>query len=126
MTNPFAEQPRSLAPVADVPEEQEPVVEEAAVDESWPHQRITFMDDVLEVRKPSPQALAAFSLATSKYVSNQMRNDMTGMFISRHLSPDSYERVFSRLMDPDDEEYTVDTIGQLMRAVVMLENEVAE
>lgn len=124
MTNPFAES-RPLAPVADVEPQDVEVVPEADVVPEWPHQTIEFQGDVLQVRKPTPQALAAFSLATSKYVSNTMRNDMTGMFISRHLSPDSYERVFSRLMDPDDDEYTVDAIGQLMRAVVMLDSEAA-
>lgn len=86
---------------------------------------ITYLDleykgDKLGVRTPSQQALAAFSLSTSKYISSQVRNDMTGMFINRHLSPESYERVFSRLMDPDDDGYTVESIGELMRAIVEL------
>jgi len=48
----------------------------------------------------------------------QVRNDITGMFVSRALHPESYERVFSRLMDPTDSEYDVETIGSLMRAVI--------
>lgn len=86
--------------------------------ESWPHETIEFKGDTLEVRKPTQQALAAFSLSTSKYVSAETRNNMTGMFIQRHLSPESYERVFSRLMDPDDDVYSLETIGELMSAVV--------
>lgn len=86
----------------------------------WQHQTLEFLGDHLEVRKPTSQALAAFSLSSSKYVSDQIRNDMTGLFINRHLSPDSYDRVFSRLMDPDDEDYTDETIGLLMRAIVEL------
>lgn len=87
---------------------------------TWKHETLKFLDDVLEVRKPTAQALAAYSLASSKYVSNQIRNDMTGLFMVRHLSEASYERVFSRLMDPDDEKYTLDTIGELMRSIVEL------
>lgn len=81
---------------------------------------IVFKGDKLGVKIPTQQALAAFSLSTSKYVDSSVRNDMTGLFISRHLSPDSYAQVFSRLMDPDDEEYSVESIGELMRAIVEL------
>ena len=81
---------------------------------------LEYKGDKLQVRSPSQQALAAFSLSTSKYIGSQVRNDMTGMFINKHLSPESYERVFSRLMDPDDDGYTVESIGELMRAIVEL------
>lgn len=81
---------------------------------------LEFKGDKLGVRVPSQQALAAFSLSTSKYISSGVRNDMTGLFINRHLSPESYEQVFSRLMDPDDDGYTVESIGELMRAIVEL------
>jgi hypothetical protein len=81
---------------------------------------LEFKGDKLSVRIPTQQALAAFSLSTSKYVDSTVRNDMTGMFINRHLSPESYEQVFSRLMDPDDEDYTVESIGELMRSIVEL------
>lgn len=122
-SNPFAEVPAALpvvlAPVPDpVDEVETPPVDE--VEPGWAHETLEFKGDTLEVRKPTQQALAAFSLATSKYVSPQTRNDMTGMFISRHMSPDSYDRVFSRLMDPDDADYTFETIGELMRGVVTL------
>lgn len=99
-----------------------PKVIDAEVDDTADvsYRELEFKGDSLQVRKPSVQALAAFSLATSKYVNSQIRNDMTGMFINRHLSPESYERVFSRLMDPDDDSYTVESIGELMRGVVEL------
>lgn len=109
------------APSTEPTEQQNPA--DPPGQDAWPHQTIEFQGDTLHVRKPTPQALAAFSLATSKFVSDQMRNNMTGMFIQRHLSPDSYERVFSRLMDPDDTDYTIETIGQLMRAVVMMDGD---
>lgn len=87
-------------------------------DEPWDHETIEFRGDTLNVRKPTDQALAGLSLSSSKYVKMTIRNDITGLFIARHLSPQSYDRVFSRLMDPDDENYTVETIGELMGAVV--------
>jgi hypothetical protein len=97
-----------------------PKVLDAEDDVATKFQELEFKGDTLHARKPTQQALAAFTLATSKYVSTTMRNDMTGLFISRHLSPESYEQVFSRLMDPDDPDYTVETIGELMRGVVDL------
>lgn len=87
-------------------------------DEPWDHETVDFRGDILNVRKPTDQALAGLSLSSSKYVKMTTRNDITGLFIARHLSPQSYDRVFSRLMDPDDTDYTVETIGELMGAIV--------
>lgn len=87
-------------------------------DEVWTHDFLEFEGDKLGIRLPQRQALAAFSLASSKYVSLGVKNDLTGLFIARHLSPDSYGRVFSRLMDPDDTAYDVDTVGALFNAIV--------
>lgn len=90
----------------------------ATTGEKWEHDFLTFNGDRLGIRVPTRQALAAFSLASGKYVDIGVKNDLTGLFIARHLSPESYGRVFSRLMDPDDEEYTVETVGELFNAIV--------
>ncbi|AYD82022.1 tail assembly chaperone [Mycobacterium phage Saguaro] len=119
--------------LANRPEQPEPeVIEEtstavalaerfdvAVAGEQWPHDFLEFKGDRLGIRLPTRQALAAFSLASSKYVSPGVKNDLTGLFIARHLSPESYGRVFSRLMDPDENDYTVDTVGELFNAIVM-------
>lgn len=86
--------------------------------EGWKHDWLEFEGDKLGIRLPTRQALAAFSLASSKYIDLQVKNDLTGLFIARHLSPESYGRVFSRLMDPDEDNYTVDTVGKLFNAIV--------
>jgi hypothetical protein len=86
--------------------------------ENWQHDWLDFKGDKLGIRLPTRQALAAFSLASSKYVDMMVKNDLTGLFIARHLSPESYGRVFSRLMDPDENDYTVDTVGELFNAIV--------
>lgn len=86
--------------------------------ESWPYDQLHFKGDLLGIRLPQRQALAAFSLASSKYVSLGVKNDLTGLFIARHLSPESYGRVFSRLMDPDETDYDVDTVGELFNEIV--------
>ncbi|AGT13940.1 hypothetical protein PHELEMICH_26 [Mycobacterium phage Phelemich] len=86
--------------------------------EKWDHDWLQFKGDKLGIRVPTRQALAAFSLASGKYVDIGVKNDLTGLFIARHLSPESYGRVFSRLMDPDEVDYTVDTVGELFNAIV--------
>lgn len=97
-----------------------PAVEEPVFDAGWEHQRIRFAGDDLAVRAPTTQALTGYSLASSKYIANEIRNDMTGLFISSHVGPESYGRVMTRMMDGDDAEYTVDTVGELMREIVFL------
>lgn len=130
MSTPFAdvpgptlvavEDPAPAAP-ADVAEELTPDIPAAdAEPEGWQHQTVEFKGDTLEVRKPTQKALAAFSLATSRYVPNNTRNDMTALFLMTHMSPESFSRVFTRLMDEDDLEYTLNTVGELMTEVVAL------
>lgn len=127
--SPFADvppPPTTLTPVPDLEQNgavdklAAEAVEEAAAEpegETWEHETVEFAGDILHVRKPTQQALAAFSLASSKYVSSDVRTNMTGLFMVRHLSPDSYNRVFERLMDPDDTEYTLESIGKLVAAI---------
>ena len=117
----------SDTPTADTPTENLPAeVDQNApdkLDPDWTHERIIFAGDDLAVRAPSQQALTGFSLASSKYVSNEVKNDMTGLFIVEHIAPDSYGRVMQRLMDGDDPDYTTETVGLLMREIVMLTTE---
>lgn len=124
--SPFADvpPPTALTPVPDLEQPTddavEAAVEEVAAEpegEEWGHETIEFLGDTLHVRKPTQQALAAFSLASSKYVAADVRTNMSALFLVRHLSGDSYNRVFERLMDPDDTEYTLETIGRLVGAI---------
>ncbi|WAB09201.1 hypothetical protein SEA_LITTLEMUNCHKIN_25 [Gordonia phage LittleMunchkin] len=84
----------------------------------WGHELLEFKGDTLEVRAPTDQALTAFSLASGRYVPMEIKNDIVGLFVAKHLSPKSYGQVFTRLMDPDDDTYAPETIGELMRAIV--------
>ena len=118
MTTEDAPKPPARAKAKAKPAEVIDVEVDEEADDGW--RELEFHGDTLKVRPPSQQALAAFSLGTSKHVPSQTRSDLTGLFICRHLSPESYERIMDRLMNPEDEEYDVDTIGQLMFAVVQL------
>lgn len=89
-------------------------------DKTWPHQFVDFRGDKLAVRRPTQQALSAFSLATSKHVKVRSQNNLTGLFIERHLSEATYDRVYSRMMDGDDPAYDKKAIGKLIGMVVKL------
>lgn len=87
----------------------------------WEHERLEFQGDLLAVRKPQMQALGGYQLATSGFMSDEQKTKYTGLFISRHLSGNTWARVMDRLMNPDDPDYDEDTIGALMTEVVELQ-----
>lgn len=89
-------------------------------DTKWPHQWIEFEGDRLAVRKPTLQALAAYSLSASRFVDPQIQNDISGLFIARHMSPETYAHVMDRFLSPDDPDYTEESVGAIMRMVVEL------
>lgn len=89
-----------------------------SLDPDWEHDRFDYKGDNLAVRVPTMQALAAFQLSSSKYISSERQNDISGLFIDQHLGPDSYDRVMYRMMDGDDPDYDTKTIADLMGELV--------
>lgn len=85
----------------------------------WSHDRIDYLGESWEVRKPQPQALAAFALASGKYISPEMQNDMVGLFIRNHMSEESYRHAFERMLDPADE-FSQESLGELMQRIATL------
>lgn len=114
--------PADLAPAQNLTAAVDDTVD-MRFDPDWTHERIEFHGDDLAVRTPTSQALAGYSLSVSKYVPDEVRNDMTGLFINSHIGPESYGRVMQRLMDPDDIDYTTSTVGELMGRIVRLRTE---
>ncbi|MGW5147527.1 hypothetical protein [Rhodococcus koreensis] len=84
--------------------------------EEWTHDTVDFMDETWEVKAPQPKALAAFALASGKYINPNMQNNMVGLFIKNHLSEKSHERLYERMMDADDE-FTQEHAGLLMQKI---------
>lgn len=87
----------------------------------WLFEHIDFYGEQWEVRKPSQQALAAFALSSGKYIPQKLQNDLVGLFIKQHMSEECHEKVYVRLMDPDDPDFTPKTLGELMAAIATLE-----
>ncbi|WP_255800859.1 hypothetical protein [Mycobacteroides abscessus] len=84
----------------------------------WEHDFLEFGGDKLEIRVPTPQAMSALSMGMGKYVPAKMKNDLSGLFLAYHLSPESYEHMYSRLMNPNDTGCNANTIGELIGAIL--------
>lgn len=90
------------------------------LDPDWPYERLEYKGDNLAVRKPTIQALAAFQLSSGKFIDPERQTDITSLFMDRHLGPDTYDRIMTRLISPDEPEYTKASIGEIMGAVVRM------
>lgn len=112
---------KASAQVAKV-EEKEPEPVAVVLDDGWEHERIEFHGDQLAIRKPTRQALSGFTMGVSKYVPVEVQNNIIGLFIAKHIAPESYGHVMWRMMDPDDTEYTDDTVGVLVREIIATAN----
>jgi hypothetical protein len=99
-------------------EKNEPEIHKVVLDDGWEHERLEFRGDDLAIRKPTKQALSGVTLVASKYVATNVQNDVLGLFIARHLGPDSYGRVMFRMVDPDDADYSDDTVMVLLNKIM--------
>ena len=90
------------------------------LDRGWAYERIEYKGDNLAVRKPLMQALAAFQLSSSKFISDDRKNDIVGLFVDQHMGRESYDHMMARLMDPDDPDYTTESIADVMGKLVEL------
>lgn len=93
------------------------VTEDGRRELEWPHKEIVFKGETFNVRKPQPQALAAFSIISSKYMPEETQRDMLGLFLKNHLSPMSMERFAYRMFDPDDAEFDASSMGEMFRLI---------
>jgi hypothetical protein len=86
----------------------------------WKHQTVELDGEIIQVRKPAPQALQAFSMAISKYAPPQIQMDMANLFVKNHISPLSYGRLLARMMDPE-ESFTMEDFGRLIEKIATLD-----
>jgi hypothetical protein len=93
---------------------------EVALPDSWAYETVEFADRTWEVRKPTDQALAGFALASGRFIDQATQNSVVGLFIKNHMSDASYDVLYARLLDPNDTEFDVSTIGGLMQAIATL------
>lgn len=88
-------------------------------DKPWPYDTVELSGNLVEVRKPKPEALQAFNMAVSPHSSNEIRNKYTTLFMLKHLSEKSYDWLLGRMSDPDDE-FSFSDFADLMKAIATL------
>lgn len=107
-------EPVAAAPTAvELPSPPDPEPDPEPAD-TWAHEWLDFQGDRIAYRRPTAGALNAVALATGQYSTDQRRLKFTNMFLVNHLSDESYDQVITRAMNPDDADYTDDTLGELV------------
>ncbi|WP_147404066.1 hypothetical protein [Nocardia panacis] len=86
----------------------------------WRHQTVDLDGELIQVRKPSPMALQAFSMAASRHTPDDLRQEMTTLFVRNHISPLSYGRLLTRMMNPDGN-FTVEDFGRIFELIATLD-----
>ena len=103
-----------------ITETGEPDTEIAKPSDVWPHETVDLYGETWQVRAPHVQALTAVALASGKFVPQDRQNAIVGGFLVKHLSEQSYMRLMERLSDPDDPDFTPQSLGILMKTVANL------
>ena len=87
--------------------------------EKWEHEWLDFHGDRLAFRVPSQSALSGYQLAAGPGSTAFDQSRYTRRLLERHLSAPSFDRVFDRVMDPDDTAYSEgeDVLGQLIQGM---------
>jgi hypothetical protein len=83
----------------------------------WKHSEVEFAGETFNVRTPQPQALAIFQIVASRFIKEQTKVDVIGLFLQNHMSPMSFLRFAQRSMDPDDPDVTKDSMMEMLKVI---------
>lgn len=86
--------------------------------DGWDHEWLDFHGDRLAIRKPRESVVNALVMVNSARVSEQTRGGVISTIVQEHLSPESFERVLWRSISPDDPDYTLSTLSDLVEALI--------
>lgn len=126
-------EPPAAPPVTPAPQpEPTPTPDQGPVGSGWSHPDgwaydwLDYRGDRLGVRIPNKSAIHA--IANLKYSSLQFQQALIHRFLDKHLSPESYQRVSDRMVDPDDVEYSdipvdTDPLGEILRELMKVGSE---
>ena len=73
--------------------------------------------EMVPVFAPTPQAIHVFKSAVSKYTPRKTQNDLVTLFVQDHTTPEQFERLMVRMIDPTDT-FTMPMLGEIMRKIV--------
>lgn len=79
--------------------------------DGWTHDWLDFHGDKLAIRIPKGAALVA--LEFSRFRGEEAQEQAFGTFVARHVSDATFDRILDRMGNPDDEDYTTTTLGEL-------------
>lgn len=125
-----APEPEIIAPAAEVAVPSSTEVVDPDAEEKWTHQSewkhdwLEFKGDKLAIRVPKGAALTAIGAA--RHNSLEFQDRLIHLFVAKHVSPETYERVMYRMVDPDDEEFTTGAWGELISAIAEVGGERAK
>ena len=101
------------------PVDNPPSVAELATGDEWPHDWLEFKGDKLEIRVPRKSTLAAVGNAINAAVPPVEQNAFLAKFLVKHMSSESRQHVFNRMIDPDDDGYANDdALAELVGAIL--------
>ena len=89
--------------------------------DGWAYDWLDYRGDRLAVRIPNKSAVHAIS--NLKFSTPEFQQKLFHRFLYKHLSPESYQRVCDRMVDPDDAEYAdvpvdTDPLGEILRELL--------
>lgn len=84
---------------------------------AWPHDWIEFHGDTLAFRVPSQSAVSAVGIGAGPGSTSNEQSFYARYFISQHLSPESFQRVIMRSIQPDGYPDGVDPYNDLVSAI---------
>lgn len=108
-------------PEDDEDDDVEPAWDDA--DKTWEYEFVEYKGDRLAVRKPLQQALTGLSMGASKFMKPEKQLNFITLFVERHMSEASYDRLIDRMMDPGDTEYGPKSFAQVMKLITSLARE---
>lgn len=100
----------------------EPVVDPGWIHSpGWSYDWLDYRGDRLAVRIPNKSAVHAIS--NLKFSTPEFQQKLFHRFLDKHLSPESYQRVCDRMVDPDDTGYAdvpvdTDPLGEILRELL--------
>jgi hypothetical protein len=117
-TEPDATEPPLPAEPDEPVEEAEPEAEpEWKQQAEWEHDWIPFHGDLLAFRVPSQSAVSAVGIGAGPGSTSNEQSFYARYFISQHLSPESFQRVIMRSIQPDGYPDGVDPYNDLVSAI---------
>jgi hypothetical protein len=65
-------------------------------------------------------AITAFQVSATNYIPTEIQSRVTSKFIFSHIGPDSYDRVMTRMISPDEVDYPQNALPEVFNVILQL------